>query len=596
MLVARFRWQSGAVLGLALAVLSACAPDDAEPQAGALALRLALCSDASCAFAGEVNFVRYRLWESAPDSLALPADWDSGCLSYGGDDAVLSPLREGPGRTVVVEGFSDRCVTPRYRGARGGIEVGPRDVQAAGYYYIHMMTVGRANDLPQPPAALQAHLANEVACTGGDDAPCTEVHPSAHCAAATGQTGHCALDTLFPLNVTAPRAFHAAVALPDGRVALIGGASTSDGAFVEADRALAPVEIYDPATNLFVTPTLDGAVNLARVGHRAVALPDGRIVVSGGARALAVDSTLVPFALAPTGDEALLPSVVVIDIEAGRAVETTLPTALPFAALTATADGAILAGGIDGAGQPSAAAARITVGADLQVTAANMQFAGARGFALGLCLRADAADAACSDAWFALGERAAEAPPIERFVSQIGGFETPALTLAVDAADIGSRAFAAAVTLPGQASEAFILGGSLSAGNAELAQPALVFHATAGALQLSNAGLARTQWSGRVHLDATALSADRFLVAGGLDAAGVSVADLAIFSVDRTGTAPQLLVVTTGSLVHPRFAHTVTHIARGPLAGVVLVVGGFSRTAGGTLSALRSAEMYLPAP
>src|SRR5438128_74690 len=65
---------------------------------------------------------------------------------------------------------------------------------------------------------------------------------------------------------------HAAVALPDGRVVLLGGYHREDG-------PQQSVEIYDPKTNTF-SPA--GQMTEARASFQATLLPDGRILATGG--------------------------------------------------------------------------------------------------------------------------------------------------------------------------------------------------------------------------------------------------------------------------------------------------------------------------
>ena len=77
-------------------------------------------------------------------------------------------------------------------------------------------------------------------------------------------------------RLTIPRAAHSATLLPDGKV-LIAGGCTQPSCETDADGATA--EVYDPATSAFA-PT--GRMTIERVGHRAVPLRDGRVLLVGG--------------------------------------------------------------------------------------------------------------------------------------------------------------------------------------------------------------------------------------------------------------------------------------------------------------------------
>jgi WD40 repeat protein len=82
-------------------------------------------------------------------------------------------------------------------------------------------------------------------------------------------------------SLTESRIRHTATLLPDGRVLVIGG---KDGW-----EPLASAEAWDPATGTF-SPT--GSLQEERYGHTATLLPDGRVLVVGGHRDLDSRNTL----------------------------------------------------------------------------------------------------------------------------------------------------------------------------------------------------------------------------------------------------------------------------------------------------------------
>jgi len=82
--------------------------------------------------------------------------------------------------------------------------------------------------------------------------------------------------TQLPAHMRQPRAGHTATRLADGRVLLAGGwYEVSSGTLNIALTA----EIFDPATGLFADV---GNLGIPRADHAALRLPDGRVLVTGG--------------------------------------------------------------------------------------------------------------------------------------------------------------------------------------------------------------------------------------------------------------------------------------------------------------------------
>ncbi len=129
------------------------------------------------------------------------------------------------------------------------------------------------------------------------------------------------------INMSTPRADHAAVALKDGRVLICGGTKNLNVGSVQSS-----AEIYDPAQHKFF-PT--GSMTTPRMGQTATLLDDGRVLIVGGVRNL--------------GFRAMLKSAEIYDPETGS-FTATAPMSVAREGHTATLlrDGRVLvAGGSD---------------------------------------------------------------------------------------------------------------------------------------------------------------------------------------------------------------------------------------------------------
>ena len=92
----------------------------------------------------------------------------------------------------------------------------------------------------------------------------------------------CSADWIPTGSLTAAREGHTAVLLADGRLMVIGGtaAITTEYSFTHDGRPKNTAEIYDPVSGAW---TATGSLQVARQGFTATLLPDGRVLVVGGA-------------------------------------------------------------------------------------------------------------------------------------------------------------------------------------------------------------------------------------------------------------------------------------------------------------------------
>jgi hypothetical protein len=102
-----------------------------------------------------------------------------------------------------------------------------------------------------------------------------------HSGYATAELYDPATGTFSPTgSMASVRAVHTATPLPDGRVLIAGGATPSVSTDAVTWDVHSSADIYDPRTGKF-TPT--GSMAMGRWHHAATALADGRVLVVGGA-------------------------------------------------------------------------------------------------------------------------------------------------------------------------------------------------------------------------------------------------------------------------------------------------------------------------
>lgn len=79
-------------------------------------------------------------------------------------------------------------------------------------------------------------------------------------------------------SMATSRVYHTATLLPSGKVLIAGGSTVSD---LTTGNPLDSVEIYDPATGRFTTPTTAVLID-ARFSHSAILLNNGKVLLTGG--------------------------------------------------------------------------------------------------------------------------------------------------------------------------------------------------------------------------------------------------------------------------------------------------------------------------
>ncbi|MCC6624376.1 MAG: hypothetical protein IT385_24205 [Deltaproteobacteria bacterium] len=373
------------VIGLAIGLAAGCAD---APELGSARFPLT-----------EANFFRLRIFEAPADMLSgQDPVFDTGCIQRQSRTYELSNIPVGSGYAVVYEGFAIASCAETSRveiGFRGLVDI---EKGKEPYYHVPVYPAGRVAPLPEN-LNLSASVAEPIDfCDGADDcggeldvcydvarpeywcvpscradADCVDLHPLATCDLATEW---CMLRSPYPFNLSEPRAWGAAVTLPDGDVLFVGGLRDSPGGFGPTRHWL---ERFDAELGLLAPAEVTGAESVPAGRFGFASLSSQRHVTVGGVRALS------GVAWNPAGEglvveaewsTALMDSIVVFEPDAsgagGRATSSSLSRAVSEpAVLPLGADRFWVAGGLVVSG-PTLAATKATsvctVAEDLSVT------------------------------------------------------------------------------------------------------------------------------------------------------------------------------------------------------------------------------------
>lgn len=145
-------------------------------------------------------------------------------------------------------------------------------------------STGQWSSVASLPAARANHTATllqdgRVLVVGGGRST-GELFPSGNVTAATALFDPTTRTWAPAGDLATARSHHAAIALADGRVLVIGGAGSTHTNGPRLADALASCELFDPATGTW-SPT--GSLHTARFFHTAVRLASGQVLVAGGA-------------------------------------------------------------------------------------------------------------------------------------------------------------------------------------------------------------------------------------------------------------------------------------------------------------------------
>jgi hypothetical protein len=296
---------------LAAASSSACTSGVGEPCARSVDCEAGLaCVGGACATCGDdVACVAVDLVVAGCDPASNPLDqvtqlrirtegegMESRSVTVPVDARAgeVTGLSFGPRRRIVVEGLDASGGLPRSRGVSPEMDLSPdAPVPAVTVYLRRVESFSTLATTTNPPqcsglnVARAGHTATELAdgrvlVAGGHafDADGSKTYLKS-AELWDPKTGGF---VVLPASMTAARTGHVASLLPDGKVLLTGGASRVNG----AETALATAELFDPAAEKFTIVRM----TMPRMRHTATVLPGGAVLVAGGASATVEERTL----------------------------------------------------------------------------------------------------------------------------------------------------------------------------------------------------------------------------------------------------------------------------------------------------------------
>ncbi len=285
----------------------------------------------------KVKSFRIRVYPETPMEADDETLFDSmssyGCFPAKGTEIIIENIKEGEGRFVFYEGFSDsQCTTPEVLGIRGGIDVQKttdleelasqvvcaedadctnvhpkatcdcaHEVSANGAKqplckagstgtctvtpptFVMLLQVGRFNEYPTAGDDLQSSAKAE-SCDS--DADCSAIHMNAVC---DEEVGRCLIRGLDPLSPATSRAYHTTTVLESGKILIAGGFThrKANGDFF-ADGPF--LEVFDPYSGLFEpAPEMAQFAGNRVAMHQAVHLGGDKVALVGGVTEAALE-------------------------------------------------------------------------------------------------------------------------------------------------------------------------------------------------------------------------------------------------------------------------------------------------------------------